>query len=313
MTGKMDKYAAMQALVTVVEANSFVRAAERLQISTTALSRRIAELESQLGIRLLQRTTRKLALTEAGRQYYERALLLLADLADAEASIGCDTQAARGVLKLNAPLSFGIRHLGPLLPRYRQQQPEVSIDLTLNDRVVDLVEEGYDLAIRISRQLAPNQVARRLAPVSSVVCASPEYLARFGTPQIPQDLARHQCLAYSYTDRGLVWEFEGPEGREMVKVNGFLKANNGDILRMAAVAGMGIVAQPAFLMNEELRSGQLVPLLQHYPTPDYAVYAVYPSHRHLTAKVRTFVDFLAAEWGAHPPWEAWMQPDSRLQ
>ena len=305
----MDKYAAMQAFTAVVEANSFVRAAERLQMSTTALSRRVAELESQLGIRLLQRTTRKLALTEAGRQYYERALLLLADLADVEASLSGDAQAARGVLKLNVPLSFGIRHLGPLIPRYRQQQPEVSIDLTLNDRVVDLVEEGYDLAIRISRQLAPNQVARRLAPVRLVLCASPQYLARFGTPQTLQELARHQCLAYSYTDRGLAWEFDGPQGRETVKVSGFLKANNGDVLRMAAVAGMGIILQPAFLMNDELCTGQLVPLLQSYRAPDLAVYAVYPSHRHLTAKVRTFVDFLAAEWGDSPPWDDWMQRD----
>jgi len=298
----MDRFAAMEAFVAVVETGSFVRASERLGTSTTTVSRLVAELEAHLNARLLHRTTRKLALTDVGRAYYQQCASLLDDLAEAEAAVSADTVAASGLLRVSAPVSFGIRHLGPLLPRFRREQPNVSLELALNDRTVDLVEEGHDLAIRIRSQLADSLVARPLAPVRLVVCASPAYLERHGTPRTPADLARHQCLLYSYTEQPNLWTLGG----QTVAVNGFLTANNGDVLRLAALEGEGIVRQPTFLVGEDLSAGRLVQLLPDYPTPSATAYAVYPSRRHLSAKVRAFVDFLVGAWGDPPPWDAWM-------
>jgi DNA-binding transcriptional LysR family regulator len=232
---------------------------------------------------------------------------LLADLAEAEAAVSATSQAASGLLRVSAPVSFGILHLGPLLAQFRQQQPNVSLEFSLNDRVVDLLEEGHDLAIRISNRLpASSLVARPLAPVRLVVCAAPTYLERYGIPQAPEELARHQCLLYSYSEQPDQWSFAGPGGVRQVSVNGFLTANNGDVLRVAALAGEGIVSQPSFIVGEDLRCGRLVPLLQDYAPPPLTAYAVYPSRRHLAGKVRAFVDFLAGAWGDPPPWDAWM-------
>lgn len=303
----MDRFAAMEAFVAVVEAGSFVAASERLGISTTSVSRLISTLEAHLDARLLHRTTRRLSLTDAGRSFYQHATALLADLAEAEAAVSADNRAASGLLRVSAPVSFGILHLGNLLARFRQEQPNVSLDLSLNDRVVDLVEEGHDLAIRISGQLPTSSlVARPLAPVRVVVCAAPAYLERYGVPQMPEDLAHHQCLLYSYAEQPDQWSFFGPDGLRQVSVNGFLTANNGDVLRVAALAGEGIVSQPSFIVGNDLLSGRLVPLLEHYAAPPLTVYAVYPSRRHLAAKVRAFVDFLASAWGDPPPWDSWM-------
>ncbi|AOY02423.1 LysR family transcriptional regulator [Jeongeupia sp. USM3] len=300
----MDRFAAMQVFTAVVDAGSFVRAAERLGQSTTAVSRQLAELEAHLGVRLLQRTTRTMSLTEAGRIYYAQCVSLLADLSDAEAAVSSASQIASGVLRVNAPVSFAIRHLAPLLPRFRTLQPQVGIELAVNDRVVDLVDEGFDLALRISRQpQASTLIARRLASVRVVVCASPDYLARHGTPATPDDLGRHQCLGYSYTDRGTSWEFTGPPAHS-IEVNGFLRANNGDVLVEAAIAGAGLIAQPTFLVGDALRDGRLVRVLADHALPDYTAWAVYPSRRFLSAKVRSFVDFLGAAWGDAPPWDA---------
>jgi DNA-binding transcriptional LysR family regulator len=303
----MDRFAAMQAFVAVVETGSFVRASERLGASTTTVSRLVADLESHLQARLLHRTTRRLALTDAGRAYYQHSTALLADLAEAEAEVSADTRAASGVLRLSAPVTFGIQHLGPLLPQFHRDHPRLRLELSLNDRVVDLLEEGHDLAIRISGQLASSLVARRLTPVRMVICAAPEYLARHGEPRTPEELTQHQCLLYSYADQPTAWSFDGPGGRRAVNVNGYLTANNGDVLRLAALAGEGIVHQPTFIVGEDLRSGRLRPLLTSYQMPALNAYAVYPSRRHLSAKVRAFVDYLAGAWGDAPPWDAWMQ------
>lgn len=303
----MDRFAAMEAFVAVVDAGSFVRAAERKGISATTMSRLIAELEAHLQARLLHRTTRRLSLTDVGRVYYEQCVALLAEVAELEASISAETRAASGLLRVSAPVSFGILHLAPLLPRFRQEQPNVSLELSLNDRVVDLVEEGHDLAIRISSQLATSLVARPVATVRVVTCASPDYLARHGTPSTPEELSRHQCLLYSYTDATHQWTFSRPGGGTLsVPVNGFLTANNGDVLRLAALAGEGIVRQPTFIVGSDLAEGRLVPLLEEYALPPLAVYAVYPSRRHLAAKVRAFVDFVVNAWGEPPPWDAWL-------
>lgn len=303
----MDILAAMRMFARVVEAGSFVRAAERQGVSTTAASRLIADLEAHLGARLLHRTTRRLHPTDAGRAYYTRCAQILDEIDEAEADVRDETARPTGVLRINAPFSFGIQHLGPLLPAYQAAYPEVELDVSLSDRVVELVEEGFDLAIRISGQLPPTLVVRRLAPVHLVVCAAPSYLAKHGTPMIPADLQRHNCLLYTYASDGADWRFEhGRSGEAMtVRVSGNLRANNGDLLQAAALAGDGIVCQPSFLIGEGLRSGALVPLLQEYTAPPLAVYAVYPTRRHLSAKVRTFVDFLASRWGDVPPWDTW--------
>ena len=203
-------------------------------------------------------------------------------------------------------MSFGSRHLGPLLPRFHREHPNVSLELSLNDRIVDLVEEGQDVAVRISNQLAGSLVARPLAPVRLVVCAAPAYLERFGVPRTPADLVHHQCLLYSYSEQPTLWRLGG----ETVTVAGFLRANNGDVLRAAALAGEGIVCQPSFIVGDDLRAGRLVALLPDHPAPSVTVYAVYPSRLHLSAKVRAFVDFLASAWGDPPPWDAWLSERS---
>lgn len=313
----MDTLAAMRMFTKVVEAGSFVRAAERLDVSTTAASRLVADLEAHLGARLLHRTTRRLHPTDAGRAYYDRCAQILDEIDEAEADVRDENARPTGVLRINTAVSFGILHLAPLLPAYRVAYPEVEIDVSLSDRVVELVEEGFDLAIRISSSLPPTLVVRRLAPVRLVVCAAPAYLKKYGTPQVPADLQGHNCLLYTYASDGGEWRFEpGIEAGasaaaggdvETVRVGGSLRANNGDLLRTAALAGEGIIRQPSFLVGDDLQSGALVPLLATYPLPSLGVYAVYPTRRHLSAKVRTFVDFLASHWGDAPPWDAWLQ------
>ena len=303
----MDRIAAMQTFVRVVEAGSFVRAAEQLGLSTTAASRQVAELEAHLGGRLLNRTTRSLSLTDAGRVYYERCLPLLAELEEAEAQVGRQSVAPSGLLRLTAPMSFGAERIAGLLAGFRARHPQVAVEVSLSDRLVDLVEEGFDLALRITAQLDPSLVARRLCTVRIVCCAAPAYLARAGTPKTLQDLARHACLIYTNSPRSDEWTFSGPSGQESIAVKGGWRANSGDILRVAALAGEGIICQPTFLIGEDLRCGRLVPVLPDYHLPDLAMHAVYPSRRHLSAKVRALVDYLASELGDPPPWDGWMQ------
>lgn len=307
----MDRIAAMQVFMRVADAGSFVRAAEQLGLSTTATSRLVAELEGHLGARLLNRTTRSLSLTDAGRAYFERCEAILADLEEAEAQVGRQALNPVGVLRISAPIAFGAERLGELLAGFRQRYPLLVLDVMLADRMVDLVEEGIDLALRIATELDPSLVARRLTTVRIVLCAAPDYLARHGTPQKVQDLARHACLAYTNTARSDEWIFDGPAGRERVTVAGGWRANSGDLLRVAALAGEGIIRQPSFLVGEDLRLGRLLPLLPDYRAPDFTMYAVYPSRRHVPAKVRAFVDYMAGQLGDPPPWDAWMQEGVR--
>lgn len=303
----MDRIAAMQVFVRVVEAGSFVRAAEQLDLSTTAASRQIAELESYLGVRLLNRTTRSLSLTDAGRAYFARCESILAEVAEAEAQIGLQALNPSGILRLSAPIAFGAERLGELLTGFRARYPLITVDVSLADRMVDLVEEGVDLALRIATVLDSSLVARRLTTVRIAICAAPGYLARCGTPLTPQDLAQHICLLYTNTARSDEWIFDGPDGRESVHVQGGWRANSGDLLRVAALAGEGVVCQPTFLVGNDLRQGRLVPLLPEYKLPDFTMYAVYPSRRHVSAKVRAFVDFMVESLGDPPPWDAWEQ------
>jgi DNA-binding transcriptional LysR family regulator len=248
--------------------------------------------------------SRRLSLTETGRTLYDRALSILEDVAEAEAIASTAAMQPRGRLRVNAPLSFGIRHLTPLWPRFCARYPDIELDISLVDRVVDLVEEGYDLAVRISRGGSPALVSRKLATTCHVICASPDYVARHGTPASPEDLKEHVCIAYTYSDSVDEWRLLDDAGKEYsVAMRPIMRTNNGDTARAAALAGLGIVRQPTFLIGGDLRRKRLVPLLAGYCTPEMDVLAVYPSRRHPSAKVRVMVDFLAEAFRGTAPWD----------
>lgn len=300
----MDRLAAIEAFVAVAECGSFSQAAERLHASKSVVSRQIGALEAELGARLLHRTTRALTLTEAGRSYLERATRILADLAEANASVGQLQAAPRGRLRVNAPMSFGFLHLAPALPDFLARYPDVAVELTMNDRFVDLVDEGFDVAVRIGKLDDSSLVARKLAPMRRTVCAAPAYLEERGTPTSPDDLKAHECLCYTYLGLSQEWRFVRPDGRPWpVEVHGRLHANNGDALRAAALRGFGIAVLPSFLVGGDVRSGALVSLLGPFLPQDSAVYAVYPHARHLSPKVRAFIDFVAERFGPEPYWD----------
>lgn len=288
----MDRFEEMRVFAAVVDAGSFVRAADALDLSKTAVSRHVSELESRLGVRLLHRTTRKLSLTAEGQVFHARCKALLGAVEAAEAEITAGSVQPSGVLRLNVPVTFGLMHLAPLWPDFMQRYPQVTLDVSLADRVVDLVEEGFDLAVRIAQLSSSTLVSRQLATTRMVLCASPEYLRRQGEPQRPADLAQHRVLAYSLFHQGEHWAFDGPQGREVVKVSPVLRTNSGDTCRAAALAHQGVILQPSFLVGEELRRGELVEVLPGHHSGEMGIYAVYPSRQHLAPKVRAMVDFL---------------------
>ena len=289
----MDRLQAISAFVAVVEHGSFARAAERLDQSVSAVSRHVAELEQHLDARLLNRTTRRLSLTEAGRTFHERAVQLLADLEEAEQSAGGGGATPRGTLKLTCPITYGTRVLAPLIAAFVARHAEVRIDIELSDRTVDLVDEGFDLAVRIGAIRSPLLVARRLTSTTLVCCASPAYLARRGTPRKPDDLSRHDCLTYEFSPSRFQWHFHAGTGEEhVVRVGGPLHSNNGRMLVALAAADAGIACEPDFIVAPEIDAGRLVPILTDWTLPSGPISAVYPSRRHLSAKVRAFVDFL---------------------
>ncbi|MBV6840215.1 LysR family transcriptional regulator [Xanthomonas euvesicatoria] len=288
----MDTLDAMRVFAAVAERSGFSAAADALDRSTASVTRQVAALEQRLGTRLLNRTTRRVSLTSAGSAYYQRCRQLLADLDDLEATIGAHALEPAGVLRVNAPVSYGIERLGALLPGFRARYPQVELDLSLSDRLVDMVEEGFDVAIRITRQPAPMLIARQLGKVRILACASPAYLARAGTPRHPSDLAGHECLLYHYSPSGDEVRFQGPEGDIDVRLRGGLRANNGHVLNAAALAGQGIVMQPDFLAEPHLAAGRLVRILPDYALDEIGIFAVYTSRSHLAPKVRSFIDYL---------------------
>jgi DNA-binding transcriptional LysR family regulator len=289
----LDHLAAMAIFAKVVETNSFTAAARALGSSKSAVSKQVAALEDRLGARLLNRTTRRLALTEIGVAFYDRCSRLVAEAEEAELEVTRMTAEPRGELRINAPYSFGINHVAPRLGGFLAAHPAVSIDLTLDDRYVDLVADGYDLAIRIGNLSDSSLIARKLGMTRVLLVAAPEYWAKHGMPKTPRDLANHECLIYSYRRMGNLWQF----GNEAVRVSGRMHANNGDVLRQVAVAGHGVVIMPSFIIWEDLLAGRLVPALPGHEPPPLGIYAVYPHSRHLSAKVRAFVDYLVAEFG----------------
>jgi len=301
----MDRFQALRVFSQVVESGSFSSAAARLGLSATATSRHVAELEAHLQTRLLNRTTRRVSLTESGRAFYERCVQLLADLEEAEQEAARAAVVPRGTIKLTASVNFGVRHVAPAIAAFLAQHAEVRFDVSLADRVVDLVEEGFDLGIRIGAPGSENLVARKLGQTRLVPCASPEYLAAHGAPQQPEDLAQHNCLTYAYVTPSNLWRFRDRTGRERaVRVSGTLHANNGDLLAEAAACGAGIGFEPAFIVGPDVRAGRLVPLLQDFVPPAVPIYAVYPSRKHLSAKVRLFVDFLVERFARAEDWSS---------
>ena len=288
----MDRFQEMQAFVAVVDAGSFVRAAEALGSSKAAMSRYIGDLEERLGVRLLNRTTRRLSMTDDGQAFYYHCVELLAALEEAEGDLSTRSAEASGLVRISAPVTFGILHLAPLWGDFLERYPKVRLDVALSDRAVDLVEDGFDLAIRISSVMQPSLIARQLATTRLVLCAAPSYLARRGTPQHASELAQHDVVAYTYGAFRDEWTFEGPDGEVKVKVSPRLFANNGDTCRAAALRGQGVILQPDFLIGADLRSGELVEILPGYRTPDLGVYAIYASRRHLPLKLRYLIDFL---------------------
>ena len=299
----MDRFQALQVFSQVVETGSFSAAANRLGLSATAASRHVAELETHLQTRLLNRTTRRVSLTESGRAFYERAVQLLADLGEAEQEAQRAAIVPRGTIKLTTSVNFGVRHVAPAIAAFLAAHAGVRFDVSLSDRIVDLVEEGFDLGVRIGAPGSDNIVARKLGDTRLVPCASPAYLQARGAPQTPEDLASHNCFTYEYVTPRNLWRFRDAAGAERaVRVSGNLHSNNGDLLAEVAAQGAGIVFEPAFIVGPELRAGRLVPLLQEFVAPPVPIYAVYPSRKHLSAKVRLFVDFLVTRFSQGPDW-----------
>jgi DNA-binding transcriptional LysR family regulator len=298
----LDRFQAISSFAKVVETGSFVRAAERLGVSVSAVSRQVAELETHLDTRLLNRTTRRLSLTESGRVFYERCIQLLADLDEAEQSAGAGTIRPRGTLRLTCGTTFGARYLAPAIAAFIVRYPEMRFDVDLSDRATDLVDEGFDAAVRIGAIGSQNLVGRKIGTTQLVCCASASYLATHGEPKTPEDLTAHVCLTYEYATLKQVWPFRDREGRDRsVKVAGPVHANNGRFLVALAVAGLAIVLEPDFLVGPEVRAGRLAPILRRYEAPPANIYVVYPSRRNLSAKVRAFADFLTTRF-AEPDW-----------
>lgn len=289
----MDRFLEMQTFNAVVDAGSFVKAADALAMSKAAVSRYVVDMETRLGVRLLHRTTRRLSLTDEGRIFYVRSKELLAELAEAEDEITSRSEAASGLLRINAPFTFGVRHLAPLWGGFRAQHPHVKLEVTLADRLVDLVEEGYDVAIRIASLENSTLVSKRLASTRMVLCASPQYLKLNGTPMHPSELADHAVISYSYWSTKDEWHFTSPLlGAVSVKTNPCIHTNNGDTCRAAALANQGIILQPSFLVGDDLAAGTLVELMPEFRSLELGIYAVYPTRKHVSPKVRALLDFL---------------------
>lgn len=297
------RFETILAFVRVAETGSFSEAARRLGLSKSMISRQVSSLEADLGVRLLHRTTRSLSPTEAGRGYLERCQRILADLDEANLLVSHLQAVPRGRLRVSAPLSFGIGHLSACLPEFLDRYPEIELDMGFTDRHVDLVEEGWDVAVRIGRLADSSLIVRRLAPIRRLAAASPGYLARRGTPTRPEDLSGHDCLTHGNMVHS-EWRFMGEDGKPLqVEVRGRFHAANGDALRAMALAGQGIVLLPTFFIGDDIREGRLVPLLEPYIALDISLNAVYPHGKHLSPKVRAFVDHLAGSFGPEPYWD----------
>ncbi|MDT8345185.1 MAG: LysR family transcriptional regulator [Thermohalobaculum sp.] len=301
----MDRFEDMRCFVQVADQGSVTRAADAMGIAPSAVSRRLKELELRLGVQLLARTTRRMSLTEAGQTFCERARRILADVDEAESEVSDRSRMLAGQLRIAAPLTFGVAHLSPIITEFVSAHPEIAVDVDLSDRIVDLVGEGFDLAVRIGALRDSSLVARKICDVRVAVAAAPGFLDRHGRPARPEDMRDWPALAYVGSERADIWRFQRPDGTEgAVQMPVRMRANNGTVLRQAAAAGLGVVIQPSFILCEAVAAGQLEPILTDHRWPEIAIYAVYPQTRHLSAKARAFIDFLRARIGIRPVWEA---------
>lgn len=293
----------MAVFARAVRAGGFSAAARELKLTPSAVSKKVSRLEDRLGARLLDRTTRRIALTEVGEAFYARCQRILADIEEAERAVSQLDSAARGTLRVSASIAFGQRQIVPLVPEFLDRYPDLRVELTMTDHIVNLVEEGVDVAVRVSSLPDSALVVRKLALERRIICAAPDYLAKHGTPRTPADLVHHNCLTYS-TLAANEWKFAGANGAFSVAARGNFEANGGEAMREMALAGVGLVRLATFLIGPDIRAGRLAPLLTDYErAEDSAVYAVYPHRRHLSSKVRAFVDFLVEKMTPAPPWE----------
>jgi DNA-binding transcriptional LysR family regulator len=288
----MDKLASLRAFVKVVELSSFSEAGKRLRLSRSAISKHVGDLEEELGVQLLSRTTRRVTPTEIGQAYFERALAVLADLDDADRTVTERQAAPRGLLRINAPMSFGTLKLGPAVAEFMERYPELQVQLVLNDEHVDPLQEGLDVTLRIAELESSSLVARKIVPIPRAICAAPGYLRRNGVPTHPNELRAHVCLTYGYLSTGNQWKLTGPDGDHWINPRWSLCANNAEVLRDAAVRGRGIALLPMFIAERALEQDALRAILSAYEAPSIALYAIYPPTRHLATKVRLFIDFL---------------------
>jgi DNA-binding transcriptional LysR family regulator len=304
----MDKFSDIEAFVAVVEAGTFSAASERLGVAKSVVSRRVSQLERRLGGRLLHRTTRRLSLTDAGKNFFQRALQILADLDDAEQGVTEETTALRGTLKLAAPLSFGLNHLSDAIADFLSEHPGIELNLDMNDRNINLVEEGFDMAVRIGELEDSTLVARRLGTVRNVTCASRDYLKQYGEPVHPDELHQHVGLQYSNISYKQQWHYETPEGKTIfARPQIRIRANNGEVLAAAATAGLGITTGPTFILGRYLRDSSLITILSGFQRPTLGIYAVYPPGRLIPRRIQVFSDFLAGRFGDHPYWDDGLQ------
>jgi DNA-binding transcriptional LysR family regulator len=309
---EMMNLVGMGIFARVAEAKGFSAAARRLGMSKSVVSKEVAKLERSLGARLLNRTTRQLSLTEAGAALYEHCARIVQEAEQAALLVDRLHTEPRGVLKCTAPVAFATLHIGTALPDFLARCPEVQVDMTVGDRVFDLAEEGFDVAIRIARELPPNVVARKLAPINRVVCGTPAYFEKHGIPKVPQDLADHNCLVYTHDHPDGVWRFRSRDGELAVPVRGNLRLNDDEVIWRAVLGGAGVSILPTFTVGQDLQSGRLQAVLTGYTAAERNLYAVYLPNRHLSAKVRVFIDFLLERFAPSPYWDrGWRIQGSR--
>jgi DNA-binding transcriptional LysR family regulator len=299
----MDKLTSIKAFTKVVQHGSFAAAARELRLSRSAVSKYVIDLEQDLGVQLLNRTTRSAAPTENGQAYYERCTAILGELEEADLAVTRLQAEPRGILRVNAPMSFGTLHLGRAVADFMGQYPQLQIQLILSDQQIDPVQEGFDVTLRIGDLPSSSLIARKIAPARRAICAAPPYLAAHGTPRHPNDLREHACLAYGHLATGNQWKLTGPDGEHWIAIPWTLCTNNAEVIRDAAVRGRGIALLPTFIAGADLQQGSLRSILTDYAAPEIAVYAIYPQTRHLSVKVRVFIDFLVERFGGRPYWD----------
>ncbi|CAN5530405.1 LysR family transcriptional regulator [soil metagenome] len=300
----MDKLTSLRAFVKVVELGSFSEAGRQMRLSRSAISKYVGDLEQDLGVQLLNRTTRHASATENGQAYFERALGVLADLDAADQAAAQAQATPRGLLRVNAPMSFGTLQLGPAIADFMEVNPELQIHLVLSDDKVDPTQGGFDVTLRIADLESSSLIARKIVAIERVICAAPDYLAAHGTPTTPAELRTHALLTYGFLLTGNQWKLNGKDGDHWIQPRWTLCANNAEVLRDAAIAGRGVALLPTFIAGDALRAGTLQAFLANYKAPPLSLYAVYPPTRHLAVKVRLFIDFLVARFAGTPAWDA---------